>query len=604
MKKISSLFKITPFLLALAVPLRLRADEPSFTAEVDKTSVALDDVVTLRVTLSGDGVDGAKPVIPNLPGFRATPAGQSQNISFVNGRVSSEVSYSYILQPQAAGNYTIPPLTVMIGGRPRSTAPIAVRVTAAAGGGTAAEPVAQNDGSGRAVKDLFLTASTDKGTAFVGEPVALSVRFYSRAPLLAQPAYGPPDTAGFLSEDLPPQKQSVEIRNGRRFTVIELKTALFPAAPGTAVVGPATLECRTEDFSDDSPNDPFGGGFFNNFFSGGRPVTLKSDPVQVKVLPLPSAGRPAGFKGDVGRYRLSASLDKTSAALHEPVTLTVTVQGEGNIKALTGPDLPPLPGFKAYDTLSSLNLSKAGWKVQGSKVFKTILKPEVSGRLALPPLVFSFFDPGARAYRTETSQPLALTVTGADAAAVETGTAPLSTETLKVLSQDIRYIKEGPLRRRPRSPGGFPLFPLWNLPPLAGFALLWAAKAARGRAAADPDAASFRRAGRRAARSLGTVRALLDKGDAASATEVLEKTLRDYLSDKSGLSPQGLSGEDAARLLEMRGAAPEVSGETLRLWDELQTARYAPGGLRAQETARHLESLRKLLPSLEALWKK
>jgi hypothetical protein len=591
--------------LTAAAP-ALRA-EVSFTAEADKTTVALDDAVTVRVTLSGEGLNGARPVVPDMPGFRASPAGQSQNVSFINGHVSSTVSHTYVLQPLAVGRQTIPSFTVQADGKTYATAPIPVEVTPA-GARPAAPPAgaAESRGANPGGRELFLTAALDKTSAYVGEAVTLSVRFHSRARLLAQPGYAPPDTTGFLTEDLPPQRQYVEALTGpdgavRRYTVVELKTALFPAAPGVATVGPASLECRTEDFSED--DDPFGGGLFRNFFSGGRPVVLRSQPVSLKVLPLPAEGRPANFRGDVGRYRMTAALDRTTAALHEPVTLVVTVSGEGNLNALSAPTLPALPGFKTYETLSSLNVSKDGWKVSGSKVFRTVLKPDVSGKLSIPPVAFSYFDPAAKTYRTITAGPLSLTVTGA-AAEEPAAAPPPSAEGLKVLSQDIRYLKEGPLRRRTRPFHASPLFLLLNLLPPLAFAGLAMAQAARRRAEADPARRALKRAGGRAAAALDRAGDFITNGRPGDAADALERALREYLAAKTGRSAPGITWEDAAAALKSRGASAPLVDEARALWDALLGARYAPGGFGADAAAGALKDFKRMLPALEALWKK
>jgi hypothetical protein len=582
-----------------------RAADVSLTAEADKTEITMDEAVTLRVTLSGGDMDGARPAAPEMPGFRAAFAGQSQNISFVNGRVSSEIAFTYVLQPLSPGVRTIPSFTVQVGGQTLSTQPIVVKVLAGKGappqayGPPPSAPAIPGSApaGGRRSEDLFLTASVDKPTATVGQALTLAVRFYSRVSLLSQPAYSPPALSGFLSEDLPPQRQFVEPVSNRRYNVIELRTALFPAAPGKATVGPASLECRTEDFSGDTMNDPFGGSFFRDFFSGGKPVVLRSDPVTVRVLPLPDEGRPSGFKGDVGRYRIAAALDRAQAALREPVTLTVTVEGEGNIKALSRPELPAVPGLKAYDTLSSLNISKAGWTVRGSKVFKTIVRPEVSGRLTLPPVVFSFFDPDARAYRTVRTEPLTLSVSPGPAgpagpAAVGTG--------VQVVSKDVRYLPMGPLSRRPTPFHETNAFPLVNGLPGAAFLFLLGSRALNRRSPRPGAAASRARAAAR--KTLKRSQPLLARGQTAEYLAVLEKTLRDYGAAKLGVSPAALTWEDLETALTLRQASPGLIHGLWELWEGLHRARYTPGAAGPEVARAQAEAFERLLTELGDVW--
>ena len=571
----------------------------SLTAEADKTEVRMDDTITLRVTLSGGDLNGARPVPPQMPGFRAAFAGQSQNISFVNGKVSSEISFTYVLQPLSPGDRTIPPFTVTSGGRTFATSPIAVKVLPAASGGpTPPAPSRSAPAAGGPARALFLTASVDKTTVYVGQPLTLSVRFYSRVPLLSQPAYAPPPLTGFLSEDLPPQNQFIQPIDGRKYSVIELKTALFPASPGVSTVGPAALECRTEDFSNEASNDPFDSSFFQNFFSNGRQVVLRSDPLKVRVLPLPSEGRPTGFRGDVGRYRISAAVDRSQTSLHEPVTLTVTVAGEGNINALSTPEPPSLTGFKTYETLSSLNIEKTGWKVHGSKVFKTVLKPEVSGRLPIPAYSFSFFDPEARSYRTVQTEPLSLTVAPGEESAF--APAPLAAD-VRVISQDVRYLKAGPLIHRRRPFGGSLAFWLLNLFPGAAFLFFAGARTLRHRPASE-DAAS-RRARATARRALKEAEPLLRKGDAAAFLSALEYSLRKYWSAKTSSSAAAVTWEEMSAVLVARAPHPDLERRLRELWDGLLRARYTPGLVTPEDARAQAAAFERLLPDLEALWK-
>jgi hypothetical protein len=403
---------------------------------------------------------------------------------------------------------------------------------------------------------------------------------------------------GFLSEDLPPQSQFVDTFDGRKFSVIELKTALFPASPGVSTVGAAALECRTEDFSNDAMNDPFGSSFFQNFFSNGRQRVLRSDPIKVKVLPLPSEGRPADFRGDVGRYRISAALDRAKTSLHEPVTLTVTIEGEGNINALSTPEPPALAGLKAYETLSSLNIDKSGWKVRGSKVFKTVLKPEVSGRLQIPAIPFSFFDPETRSYRTTQTEPLSLSVAPGEESSV--APAPPAAD-VRVISRDIRYLKAGPLRRRRTPFGGSNAFWILNLLPWGLFLFFVGVRGLRRRPASEDAAA--RRARVTARRALKGAEPLLKKGDAPAYLSALEKSLREYWAAKTAASASAVTWEEMSGVLAERAPRPDLERRLRELWDGLQRARYTPGLVTPDDARAQAAAFERLLPELEALWK-
>jgi hypothetical protein len=597
----ASRFAAAGIAAALLCAAPARAGDASFEARADKTSISMNETLTLRLVISGKNLNVAQPKLPSIQGFRAYSSGQSQNYSFVNGSVTSQSVYSYALAPQSPGEYTIPSFSIEVGGQTLTSEPIHVSVVsgAAAPAGEAAAAPAAGDGA----KSLFVTTSVDKKTAYVGEAITLAFRFYSRARLTSQPAYTPAEATGFVVEDLPPQRQGAKTVDGQLYQVVELLSALFPAAPGRHTLGPASLECRVQDFN----VDPFE-SFFQDFFSGGRAVTLRSDPLEVTVLPLPAEGRPEGFRGDVGRYRIEAAVDLTSPERHEPVTLTVTVSGEGNVRALSAPALPRLDGFKTYETLGSVNVSKEDFKVSGSKVFKTVLKPDVSGPLEIPPVRFSFFDPAARAYRTVETKPLRLHVKASASGPAPDASAPSpvpALEGVKVVSEDIRFLKTGSAPQRRRRPWHDGRAALWiNLLPVAAFLAAAGARAWRERLSRDPAGAAARRAWPEARAELARAKKRLARGDEAAYRGALPRALAGYLGAKLGVPSQGLSWEEADAALARRGLPEGPRAEARRAWEALDRMRFSTETADAAAVRRLGEDVERAIRSLEAAWRR
>lgn len=573
------------------------------TAQVDRTDISMNDTATLRLTLFGGRLQGGRPELPEIPGLRATFAGQSQNFSFVNGDVSSQITYTYALAPQSPGVHVIPALTLEIDGQQLSTDPITLRVVSGSvspptpAAPPTAAPASPNIPKGR---DLFVTTTVDKKKAFVGEAVTMTFRFYTRVRLLNQPNYQPPDTTGFLAEDLPPQKQYVTTVNGTQYQVIELATALFPSAPGTATIGSASLECRVQDFS----RDPFGGdtpSLFDDFFTQSRRLVLRSDPLTIAIRALPAEGRPASFQGDVGRYKISATVDKTAVALHEPLSLTVTVEGDGNVKALSKPALPSLQGFKTYETLSSLNIEKKDGRVRGSKVHTTVLKPDVTGDLVIPPIEFSFFDPETGRYQTGRTRSLTVRVQPGETEAVGSGVsygapaAPLG-EGIKEITQDIRYIRPH-LSLTPAHP---PLherswFRSLQWIPACLFLIFWVVTAARRRW----DLANlWESPARRARRAVARARSLRAQ-DPSAHHEALHRAFLTYLGKRFKTNSTGLTWTETEALLTRAGYSNSQRRQVGQLWDEFDRIRYAPGAITADDGDRAARELLAVVTLLE-----
>ena len=600
------------------------AAQVSINAEVDKARVALDDQIVLSVTVSGAEATLPEPQLPALANFSVYSSGRNQSISFVNGKVSSSIVYTYVLAPHFVGSGTIGPIWVAYGGARAQTQPIEIQVekpgAGSPGQGAAPAPGAPQGrappqaqpraAGGGGPPDVFVTAEVDKKRAYVNEQVTLTVRFFTGVSLLGNPQYNAPKILGFISEDLPPERHgNVNIR-GRTYYYSEIKTALFPAQPGRLTIGPAQVRCQVQR---DVTVDPFAPDFFQKFFSqglaGAQTRELNSEPIIVTAEALPEQGKPAGFSGAVGRFSIAAAIDRAKTKVGEAVSLTTTVQGEGNLKAISDPRMPELPSFRVYDTVSSLNLDKRNDRVRGSKVFKTLLLARVSGELSISPITFSYFDPEKRSYVRAETLPIAV-----KAAPPAPGSAPIAgyaapqqggPQQLTSVTQDIRYLK---------TRGGKSAFALaleavarggaLNALPFLIFAMSLGSLAYRELGAVDPKGRRFRGAYRAArAKIAEAARAK----EAPVAVALLGDALSQYLADKLDQPASGLTVRQVQQLLRARRVpVSEAVIEQLKtLWDELDLRRFAPAGKEAAEDLALLaQALKSLLEELEGEVKK
>lgn len=584
----------------------------SVNASVNKNTVAINDQVILTVLVSADAAGLPDPSIPSMPRFNVHSAGRSQSMSYVNGRIANSAEHTFVLVPRMLGNTTIPPITVTSGSETAQTDPIevvVVRPDQAAGaaaapparGGTAPPRGGARKANGPA--PVFVTAETDKRSAYVNEQVVYSVKFHYSIPLLGNAEWTPPDSTGMLAEDLPPSAARTAGVEGRNYNVSEVKIALFPLTAGPKTIGPGTIRCQVQKGVD---VDPFAGDFFRQFFSAGltmaEPVTLQTKPVALSVKPLPEAGKPPSFGGAVGRFRIKAELDKTSVKAGDAVNLTVTLEGTGNLKALGELPLPEMPEFRAYETVSSLNQSKDQSGVRGSKVFKTVLVPKVSGDLQVPPIAFSYFDPAQEKYQTAQSAPLRLAVSPGDVAAAPVGfsaAAAPGAAPITALSEDIRHI-----RARPGFEASAELASA-----VAGAGLIHAAPAVllafaaavagwRAREDSDPAGARARRAAKAADEKLSKSRGAKGLHDSSA---LVGEALVGYLADKLSMPPSGLTARQAAEGLRRRWPRlPEGHAEQVkRLWAEMERIRYAPTTVRDTDVAHLRDAVKELIDAIE-----
>ncbi|MBI4347912.1 MAG: BatD family protein [Elusimicrobia bacterium] len=555
------------------------------TAEVDRQAVTLDGQIVLTVSIAGSRADLPEPELPSIPNFQVYSSGRNQEIAFTGGQVTGTVVHTFTLQPRFVGKSVIGPIAVTVDGRRHETAPIAVQVLrpneTAPGPRPPSAPRGPAGGTpaGGAGPDVFVTAVVDKPKAYVNEQVTLTVRFHTAVTLLGNPSYTPPTLNGFLSEDLPPAHHDTVRAHGRVYRYSEIRTALFPAQSGKLTIGPALVQAQVQS---GVAVDPFAPDFFQKFFSQGllaaQTRELRTDPIVVTAEPLPE-GKPAAFSGAVGQFRITGTVEKKSLKVGDALNLIVTVEGTGNLKALGTIKIPDSPSFRAYETVSSLNLSRTGDAVKGSKVFRTVLVPRVSGTLTIPSIPFGYFDPQKRAYVNAGTAPIEVEVAPASGGSGPTYVAPSGGggEVTTVL-EDIRYIKES------SEPPGSALLAavasrsLIHLIPLAVFLASLTIGGYRERLLLDPLGARFRRAAGRAEGILQEAESFAES-DAGKAAAKVAEALTGFIADKLGRSPSGLTLREAQEALRKR--FPSVGSERIerlkQLWEEVEELRFSRG---------------------------
>ena len=546
------------------------------TATIDKSNVSFGGYFTLTLTIESDAQQVPTPKLPSLDAFEVYSSGQTQNISWVNGRMSSSVAYNYVLTPKNEGQFTIGPATVAVWGQTYSSSPIVVTVTPArtstqpqapsAAPKTAQEAPRGND------RQIFITAELDRETAYVNEPVTYIFRFYQGEPLLANPEYTRPSYPGFWVEDLPPQRKFATVINGVRYDVTEIRTALFPTDAGIKNIGPAEVKATVRSRRRAQQRDPL--GMFNQDFFGlmdrGESINLSTKSVRLDVKPLPLEGQPPDFGGMVGKFTLDAQADVRSVNAGDPITVKVTVTGEGNIKSAPAPKFDTNAAFRTLPAGTSEQVSTDNYKVSGKKVYEYVFVPQRPGSYRLPAFSISYFDPEARRYHTLRTDSLAVTATGS----VADFTIPqlsLNKDQVSDLASDVRFLKTdgGHLRRREEI--GILGWPFWigHFLPLAGLAAFVAWRRQTLRIAADP-------VGRRRRTAYRTALARLAKAAEGSpeAIDTVAAALHQYYSDRFNRPASGVLREDMRSDLTRDGIATGHIEEFLALLSDCDRSRY------------------------------
>ena len=615
-----------PIFLLLLVSPALSGQEISVTAEVSRTRMTVDETLMLTVTVSGSDLgDIPKPVLPDMQAFVLMGSSSSTSSSFnlVNGKLSSSrsVRYIYQLRPRKAGTFVIDSAEVTYDGATHETTPISIEVTPSTSGpaSSAGNRVAPGSGSppsatgsiqdGPARSDLgdavYIRTTLDKQRAYVGEQVTVTYTLYTRLGLSNARYDVVPSYTGFWLEELFSAHHldfMEEIIAGRRYAVSKLRqVALFPTVTGELNIDPMTMICDVQgERSRGSLFDSFLNDPFDTFFSTTRQIRVTSVAQSVQVHPLPNAGRPAGFSNAVGDYSLKATVDQATTEVNQPVTLTIVLAGEGNLKTVEDPVLPPLGDFKEYQSGNKAEYESGGLRISGTKTWEHVLIPTVPGEHVIAPLAFPFFNPETESYRVTATDPVTVTVLPASGA--QTAAAMPRKTLVRQLRKDIQYIKPESVFLGDQGAELYrsSWYLLLHVLPVAAILATVLYKSQAHRLRRDAGYARRRKA---KSNALGELRRSKEKLKANALDEAftgISNALYGYIADKCNLPTAGLTSPRVVQLLRERGVNEETVGLVRDCLDACDLARFARTAHSAEHTEDLLGRMRSGIESIES----
>jgi len=539
-------------LALLLLPAGALAQAP-VTAQVDRDIIAINEQVTLTVSVSGDIFNIPTPRLDSTTDFKVVGTSTSTQIQLINGELSSQGNFIFRLEPFKEGQLLIPAATVKMNGQTYSTEPIPVQVLPA---GTLPSPNnnTPDNPPDNLADQFFVEAEVDNATPWLGQQIIYSFKLYQTVRLLRQPDYQAPAFTNFWGQNLLSQPQYHSTVNGQDFMVTEIRTALFPASVGEIIVEPATLIVP--------------GGLFETDF------VLETDPVTVNVQPLPPDA-PPDFNGAVGRFTATAALNESTGRVNEPVTFRLTIEGAGNIETLAEPPFPDLPNWRIFDSQSTTEINVEGEQVQGRRQFERLLVPGRPGDYTIPPISFSYFDPQTDQYQTLTTEPLPITIDPGEDGALPSSPAVTGGEKqpVSLLADDIRHIKPVPTRLTDtgvRVLDNWFYWGCWLVPALA-VAGLWLWNWRRVRLLQDTEYQRRVRARSRANKLLS--QAGQPDSDAYGLTQ---RALLGYLADRLNHPTVGLTAAALTNLLREAGLNSALIEQVQTILNQIDAARFAP----------------------------
>ena len=427
------------------------------------------------------------------------------------------------------------------------------------------------------VESLFVRASVDNDRPYLGQQITYIFKIYQGSGFTlpaGQARYESPGFAGFWNSQRIAQDDYTEKVDSGEYLVRELRTALFPTVVGTVAIDPAALTVSR----------------------GNAAVQrlAESPSITVEVRPLPP-GAPAGFTGAVGRFDISAEVDAVTGQANDPVQLTITVSGEGNIEALPNPAWPEFVGWRVIESPPDTDIQVVAGQVTGSRSYGIVLVPERAGDLTIPVVEYTYFDPNLERYVQAATATAALTI--ADSAEGSPAPPPTAIGVTEGQAEtEMRPIKSVPPSLRQSGEnltGSAAYWAAWGIPILAiAGAVYWRRRRA---ALAAGRAEALRKS------ALPDARAALARA-VASGTDprvAAEEVLLSYFSARLETPLAGLTREALFRQLREAGASSDLILRVETALSAGETARYTPMVVDANRGAAYAEDAAQLLAELE-----
>lgn len=467
----------------------------------------------------------------------------AQSSSDALGRSFGIADVELTLLTDRPGRYALPPFEMRSGklrGRGRSRTIVVVGERDSSN-----VPVVVSSGDIDTSADVALRAIVVPDTVYVGEQASYQVGVFispdAREKLRSNPSFIPPQLNELMAYDYPADRRRQPIRRrvgSQCYDVLVYERALFPLSAGRHDLAPADL----------SYSLAVGAGFF----AGSERRETKSEWVSLHAIEPPDQGRPPNYAGAVGDFSLRAHVDSTGARVGDPLTLTLHLEGEGNIKLLPRP-VVSVPWASLVPGDERVVIDTVSRRIRGTKEFDWIVTPRSQGIQTIPSVAYPFWNPRTRQYQVASTDSLSINVGEGTLAALDTGSSrPAPPLTIR------RTLRPA----EPLPPPQHPLFAAFAV--LAPVPALSALAVRRRRRAPRPVSGAAR------------LRAVTRRRAGADPSTV-RRALIAALFER-GVIAQGdlLREADVMRSLRRAGVSMKTAAAVSALLEELSAASYAP----------------------------
>ena len=519
-------------------------------------------------------VQGAQLGQPDLTGLNYYGASTSQSVSIVNGSMTVKYSVYYTVSAPKAGTYKIPPVTAEYNGKTYKSRELVIEAqdnpqqnhAQNQGGQNPQQPQQRDDEQVSGSGNLFIDVNVNKKEVYVGQHIVLSAGFYSRYSIQELADTKLPSYNGFWVKDIAtPSRITLQQKliNGVPYSYGLLhKKVLIPQRAGELVIEPYSIDFITRE------------GFWDSYKRTGK-STAKT--IKVKQLPSP---KPEYFGGAVGSFNISMTADKEEVKLDDPLTIKVTLTGNGNIQLCEAPKVDIPSAFEAFPPKSTENIKTDDNGMLGTRTFNYVAIARQPGEITIPAVKFSYFDLATKSYKTVSTNDLTIKITGERDSTATAFTGGVIKSDVENLGSDIRFIKQG-FELKSKKFGFFNSFEFWMI--ILVLALAFTAvillRLQQIKNNANLAAVKNRKAGRTSRKRLKKAAEYMKQNKKDEFYEEVLNALWGYLGDKLEMPASELTRDNVVEKLGDKGVSMDAVEPFVNTLNDCEFERYAPSGL-------------------------
>ncbi len=551
---------LVPFLLCAQVPpqlppgglIQLQVPQPKVDLSEPVTAMATFDPSTVRagektfyrVTVDATEASVQWPDEIAAPSeLKFGPGARGQMMELQGNKYQPVTAFTYEVRATATGRFTVSNFVVNAYGRPVEIPAATMNVVAAD-----SPPLP-------AARELGLEISATN--IFLGQPVRVRVLQPATQGNQIEALLEVAINGDGLMTDKTAMRQSIEVvkRDGQLKPTFMFETTVTPIATGPLNISAQAFTAGRQ----------FGGPISINgqLTLPGRPPTydfLVSEPLELKVRPLPTEDELPGFTGAMGNFIADRPhLSTNRIHVGEPVQLKAAFHGVGNLTRFVPPEAP---------------LSR-DWQIIADKppAAGFTLIPLTDEAQATPAIPFCSFDPVTGQYVDLSIPPLPVTVIGESLPTqlpvrdeTETVSAPTELSTLAP-TPGKRVASLKPLQLRGWFVG-------LQLVPVLGFIALWQWDRRRRFLEAHPEIVRRRHAKRRLRRERIKLQTAVSTGDTGGFILHAADAMKIACAPHFPAHPQALVCGDVLSQLDDT-AQGELAGRTVQKIFNAADSRFA-----------------------------